>query len=104
MWLICLCLIELAETRATTITNLEQAKADLEQVQADLEQKIREHESVRRMLHNTIQELKGNIRVFCRMRPLLENENEDSTESGLSQIKFPDDDAGTQSFPFCCLP
>lgn len=26
-------------------------------------------ESVRRQLHNTIQELKGNIRVFCRVRP-----------------------------------
>ena len=31
-------------------------------------------ETVRRKLHNQLQELKGNIRVFCRVRPLLEDE------------------------------
>ena len=29
------------------------------------------YETERRKLHNTILELKGNIRVFCRVRPLL---------------------------------
>lgn len=33
--------------------------------------KERGYETERRVLHNTIQELKGNIRVFCRIRPLL---------------------------------
>lgn len=28
-------------------------------------------ETIRRKLHNTVQELKGNIRVFCRIRPLM---------------------------------
>ncbi|OBZ66884.1 Kinesin-like protein klpA [Grifola frondosa] len=32
---------------------------------AELEQECREGESVRRKLHNMVQELKGNIRVFC---------------------------------------
>ncbi|TFY69301.1 hypothetical protein EVJ58_g500 [Rhodofomes roseus] len=38
---------------------------------AELEKETREAESVRRKLHNMVQELKGNIRVFCRVRPLL---------------------------------
>ncbi|KAJ7387878.1 Kinesin-like protein kifc1 [Desmophyllum pertusum] len=33
--------------------------------------KLRSEETIRRDLHNTIQELKGNIRVFCRVRPML---------------------------------
>jgi len=36
--------------------------------------KAREEETLRRQLHNTIQELKGNIRVFCRVRPRLGKE------------------------------
>ncbi|KAK5576737.1 hypothetical protein RB653_007881 [Dictyostelium firmibasis] len=35
----------------------------------DLLEKSRADEKLRRKLHNTIQELKGNIRVFCRIRP-----------------------------------
>ncbi|XP_071038389.1 carboxy-terminal kinesin 2 [Parasteatoda tepidariorum] len=41
---------------------------------ANLESRLLEEESTRRKLHNTIQELKGNIRVFCRMRPPLDEE------------------------------
>ena len=40
------------------------------------EEKGRAYETERRKLHNTIQELKGNIRVFCRIRPLLGEEKE----------------------------
>ena len=40
------------------------------------EEKGRSYETERRKLHNTIQELKGNIRVFCRIRPLLGEEKE----------------------------
>ncbi|KAI0080229.1 kinesin-domain-containing protein [Panus rudis PR-1116 ss-1] len=38
---------------------------------AELEDETRKAEMVRRKLHNMVQELKGNIRVFCRVRPLL---------------------------------
>ncbi|ETO74138.1 hypothetical protein F444_10042 [Phytophthora nicotianae P1976] len=38
---------------------------------ADLELKIAEGEAIRRKLHNTIQELRGNIRVHVRLRPFL---------------------------------
>ena len=36
-----------------------------------LEQAREADEAVRRRLHNTVQALKGNIRVFCRIRPAL---------------------------------
>lgn len=42
----------------------------------ECEGKLREQETLRRKLHNTIQELKGNIRVFCRVRPSLATEND----------------------------
>ncbi|CAN1812011.1 Kinesin-like protein KIN-14N [Linum perenne] len=40
----------------------------------DAEQKVIEGEQLRKKLHNTILELKGNIRVFCRVRPSLHDD------------------------------
>ena len=37
----------------------------------DMKKEAMESELVRRKLHNMVQELKGNIRVFCRVRPVL---------------------------------
>ncbi|CUS21879.1 LAQU0S04e02894g1_1 [Lachancea quebecensis] len=51
-------------------------------------------ETMRRKLHNELQELRGNIRVFCRLRPALHNEN--STSSGIEIEKF-SDETGMQS-------
>ncbi|KAJ0733791.1 putative minus-end-directed kinesin ATPase [Helianthus annuus] len=53
---------------------------------AEAESKVIEGEALRKKLHNTILELKGNIRVFCRVRPLLLDEGvEDETKP----ISFP---------------
>lgn len=41
----------------------------------DLEIKARNDETERRKLHNEIMGLKGNIRVFCRVRPLIRDKN-----------------------------
>lgn len=38
---------------------------------AELKIEVVESEAIRRKLHNQVQELKGNIRVFCRVRPVL---------------------------------
>ena len=48
-------------------------QAQLVALQAALEaaeKRAHDGELIRRKLHNTIQELKGNIRVFCRVRPV----------------------------------
>jgi kinesin family protein C1 len=60
----------------------------------ELEQRIRQEESIRRRLHNTIQELKGNIRVFCRVRPVSGdgalNGNGNKAATTIARIKYPD--------------
>lgn len=49
----------------------------------ELEDKIYSREAERRKLHNLVQELRGNVRVAVRVRPLLGNEpNEESNEFG----------------------
>lgn len=48
-----------------------------------LEREAREGETVRRKLHNMVQELKGNIRVFCRVRPVLRSDILSSTAATL---------------------
>ncbi|XP_057790680.1 kinesin-like protein KIN-14N isoform X1 [Salvia miltiorrhiza] len=47
---------------------------------ADADIKIVEGEKIRKKMHNTILELKGNIRVFCRVRPLLSDDGEDDAK------------------------
>lgn len=53
-------------------------KSKIEALQCRLtesEHQLHEGELLRRKLHNTIQELKGNIRVFCRVRPMLPDDD-----------------------------
>ena len=47
---------------------------DLERKVSVSSEKLQAGELLRRKLHNTIQELKGNIRVYCRVRPFLDSE------------------------------
>lgn len=51
--------------------------------------------SDRRKLHNTIQELKGNVRVFCRVRPLLGDEQSAVGGNSPAHIGIPDKDCKT---------
>uniref|UniRef100_A0A5B6YP98 Kinesin-like protein n=1 Tax=Davidia involucrata TaxID=16924 RepID=A0A5B6YP98_DAVIN len=53
---------------------------------ADAELQNIEGEKLRKKLHNTILELKGNIRVFCRVRPLLP---EDGAGTERAVISYP---------------
>ncbi|KAG0208723.1 kinesin-like nuclear fusion protein [Mortierella sp. GBA30] len=77
--------------RVSTIESLERQLSASETLVLDLEQRIRQEETIRRRLHNTIQELKGNIRVFCRVRPVSSSENASNrAETTMALIKYPD--------------
>eukprot|EP01083_Nonionella_stella_P005480 15838_1 len=65
---------------------------ELERKCAWYEERARKDEEVRKRLHNQIQELKGNIRVFCRVRPMLD----DAKQDGMV-YEFDNDDIEEQS-------
>lgn len=59
----------------------------------ELEEKLHSAECVRRKLHNDVLELKGNIRVFCRVRPLLPSDN----TSKLDHLQFGEKSDGAET-------
>lgn len=78
--------LEAAQTRISELgSQSEQQMAELE----ELRSKLNWEETQRRKLHNLVQELKGNIRVFCRIRPLLGEEIEKYRE--IKHIVFSSD-------------
>uniref|UniRef100_A0A671TI43 Kinesin-like protein n=1 Tax=Sparus aurata TaxID=8175 RepID=A0A671TI43_SPAAU len=71
-----------------TLRDTEEEVRSLKETVAQQEDELHAGEMERRRLHNTIQELKGNIRVFCRVRPLV--------DGGLSKhIQLPASDVKT---------
>lgn len=61
----------------------EEKRIELEQsvsVITDLEKRAAEGEMIRRRLHNALQELRGNLRVIARVRPLLTSDRTASSE------------------------
>lgn len=58
---------------------------------AEANDKLRTEETLRRKLHNQVQELKGNIRVFCRVRPSLDGDTVDT-----ARITYPDDEVDSK--------
>ncbi|KAL8593766.1 hypothetical protein ACOMHN_059259 [Nucella lapillus] len=77
--------------RDDEICELKEMLAEREATIGENQKKIRGYETVRRQLHNTIQELKGNIRVFCRVRPLL-GEEVTNSDGVIHHLNFPDPD------------
>lgn len=75
------------QNQAQDYAALERKLREAVEKNAVVEEKLRNEEIIRRRLHNQVQELKGNIRVFCRVRPTLPHEAESAAE-----IRFPDTD------------
>eukprot|EP00252_Welwitschia_mirabilis_P009338 TRINITY_DN2186_c0_g3_i1.p1 TRINITY_DN2186_c0_g3~~TRINITY_DN2186_c0_g3_i1.p1 ORF type:complete len:778 (-),score=172.12 TRINITY_DN2186_c0_g3_i1:517-2850(-) len=77
--------LEIAESSALELKiRLEENCKKVDELQSRLveaEHQVVEGELLRRKMHNTILELKGNVRVFCRVRPLL-------AEDGYSEDKL----------------
>ncbi|WWC73102.1 uncharacterized protein I206_107067 [Kwoniella pini CBS 10737] len=74
---------ELAEIK------VRQAEEERDRRIAEIEEDLRNAETIRRKLHNQVQELKGNIRVFARVRPALAHES--SSPDALAEIAYGDD-------------
>jgi kinesin family protein C1 len=80
-----------AETVSTLRLDLEAARRRIDELEAE----AREAEMVRRRLHNLVQELKGNIRVFARVRPVLPSDvsrtnDEKARTAAMANVLFPD--------------
>ncbi|XP_071657068.1 kinesin-like protein KIFC1 isoform X1 [Patagioenas fasciata] len=86
-----------AEAKILDLTNrLEEKEAQLQQAQQQLQQREERLQALdveRRSLHNALQELKGNVRVFCRVRPLLPEEA--ARQAGMEHLSFPPGDQRT---------
>ncbi|KAG0300593.1 kinesin-like nuclear fusion protein [Linnemannia gamsii] len=70
--------------RVVTIKELERQLSDSETQARKLQQKAKDEEASRRKLSNAIMDLKGHIRVFCRVRPY------GSTDDAVASINYPD--------------
>lgn len=75
------------QEQSNAFARLDQQLADALAQTQEAKAKLLKEETLRRKLHNQVQELKGNIRVFCRVRPSL---NEDPVNE-VAQISFPDE-------------
>ena len=73
------------KSQSQAFADLEQRTQDAIKESEEAKAKLRTEETLRRKLHNQVQELKGNIRVFCRVRPALESDSVDK-----ARIAFPD--------------
>ncbi|KAJ0395977.1 hypothetical protein P43SY_008993 [Pythium insidiosum] len=93
---------ETAELSAQHSEALAACEAACRERMEHLERRILQGEVVRRSLHNKVMELKGNIRVFCRVRPVLKHE---AALNGTEEIfQFPDDSSTRRQIELLASP
>ena len=83
-------LSEEAEGKNCNISELEATIKKQADYIAELEEQARADETARRKLHNAVQELKGNIRVYCRVRPILEFEKQEEPSENETLYQYND--------------
>jgi len=74
-----------SKAQSDSFVSLERQLQEALQSARESKEKLIKEETLRRILFNQVQELKGNIRVMCRVRPTTEAE-----ENEAAQIAFPD--------------
>lgn len=79
----------LQEQSDMTHEELHQTRTDCVAKLRSMAETLQKNEDIRRRLHNKVMELKGNIRVFCRVRPVLDREMQHSSKDA-DVFRFPD--------------
>jgi len=91
--------------KAEEIKIMQNGQASEKKVAA-LENQIRQGQAERRRMHNLIQELRGNVRVFARVRPFLPGDGVDDdavscvVPKSEASLKLMMDEKGSQEFKF----
>ena len=80
------------KSQSNAFVDLETRLQNALRATAEANEKLRREESLRRKLHNQVQELRGNIRVFCRVRPALES----NSVQDVARISYPDTGADSK--------
>ncbi|KAJ4130136.1 kinesin-like nuclear fusion protein [Fusarium equiseti] len=79
------------KAQSDSFANMEARLQEALRIAEEAQQKLIKEETERRVLFNKYQELKGNIRVMCRVRPPLGN-----GEGEAAQMSFPDDKTSSE--------
>ncbi|KAL2263286.1 hypothetical protein VTK26DRAFT_7476 [Humicola hyalothermophila] len=80
-----------SKQQSDSFAEMENRLQDALRIAEEARQKLIKEETERRVLFNKYQELKGNIRVMCRVRPVL-----DPQEGEEAKLAFPDTKTSTQ--------
>ncbi|KAF2821479.1 kinesin-domain-containing protein [Ophiobolus disseminans] len=79
-----------SQAQSSAFNELHRRMQDAIEAAERAHEKLRQEETLRRKLFNQVQELKGNIRVMCRVRPT------HAEESDPASISFPDNDTDSK--------
>lgn len=79
-------------SRDTELQDMRDVVEEKEKLVVEMKKEVFESETIRRKLHNMVLELKGNIRVFCRVRPVLPSDLPSNVEKeeAMAKMAFPD--------------